>query len=156
MKSVRIALLACASLLGACGGGYSPDSIIDQAPQGLMEGTDWTMVSAVVTDDNDSLSVKLFPIEVEPCDGFASSDSSIIFSVPKEQGEHPLKFSFGDFENNQTITFVPAPSSNVIATEGLIVIESLSEEEVTIGLVADAGDSSINGRFTTAVCPDPF
>lgn len=156
MKIARIALLASASLLGACGGGYSPDSIIDQAPQGLMEGMDWTMVSAVVTDDGDSLDVDLYPIEVEPCDGFASSDSSIIFSVPKEQGEHPLNLSFSDLANAQTITFVPAPSSNVVASQGLIVIEALSAEEVTIGLVADAGDSSINGRFTTAVCPDPF
>ena len=155
MKIARITLLASASLLGACGGGYSPESIIDQAPQGLMEGEDWTMVSAVVTDDGDSLSVDLYPIEVEPCDGFASSDSSIIFSVPKEEGEHPLNFSF-DLANNQTVTFVPAPGSNVIASQGLIVIEALSAEEVTIGLVADADDSSINGRFTTAVCPDPF
>ena len=72
MKIARIVFLASASLLGACGGGYSPDSIIDQAPQGLMEGADWTMVSAVVTDDGDSLDVELYPIEVEPCASFAS------------------------------------------------------------------------------------
>ncbi len=156
MKIARIVFLASASLLGACGGGYSPDSIIDQAPQGLMEGADWTMVSAVVTDDGDSLDVELYPIEVEPCDSFASTDSSIIFSVPKREGERPLNFSFGDLANSQTITFVPSPGSNIIASQGLIVIEALSAEEVTIGLVADADDSSINGRFTTAVCPDPF
>jgi len=158
MKNVSsITLASLTLLLGACGGGYSADSIADQAPQGLMEGEDWTMMSAVVTaNGEDKLSVDLYPVQVEPCDGFADSDSQILFTIKREVGEFPLKFSFGDLEGSQTITFSPGPGQNVIASEGLIVVESLTDDEVTIGLVADAGESSINGRFTATICPDPF
>lgn len=114
------------------------------------------MVGARVTDDGDALDVALYPVESGGCDAVVESDSRIIFTAPKEAGEYPLKLNFGDLANNRTITFVPAPGNNVIASQGLLVIESISAEEVTIGLVADAGESSINGRFTTAICPDPF
>lgn len=143
-------LLPAFALLAACGGGYSPASILDQAPSGSMEGEDWAMMSAVVRDGSDSFSVSLYPVAVESCDAFASSDTQILFSAPKEVGEYPLRFSFGP--DGQTITFVTGPGENLIATSGLLVVEAVSADEVTIGLVADAGDSSINGRFTAPIC----
>lgn len=145
--------LMMAFFLAACGGGHS---IVDQLPQGLMEGEDWTMVSAVVEDRGDTLSVELFPVQVDECDSFASADSQIMFTVKKELGEYPLNFSFTDIANSQTVTFYTPEGVNVIASEGLIVVETLSEDEVTIGLVADMDDSSVNGRFTTKICPNPF
>lgn len=157
MNISRSTTIALALFLFGCGtdggGSYSASDIVDQTPQGLMEGTAWTMMSAVVIDDGDDLSVSLYPIAVEACDRFSSSDTQIIFSAPRVVGEYPLRFSLSGGPN-QTITFVPAPGENLVATQGLLVIEAISAEEVTLALVADAGESSINGRFTVPLCVD--
>lgn len=153
-----LALLPFASLaLAACGGGsgssFSAADIIDQSPTGLMEGAPWTMVSAVVVDEGDDLSVSLYPEEVEACDAFASSDSMILFRVPAMEGEYPLSFDLASINTSRTITFVTGPGQNVIASNGLIVVESLGDN-VTVGLLAEAGDNQINGRFTSPICAD--
>jgi hypothetical protein len=153
----RLTTIALGLFLFGCGtdggGSYSTSDIVDQTPQGLMEGVAWTMMSAVVIDDGDDLSVSLYPTAVEPCDRFASTDTEIIFSAPRAAGEYPLQFSLSGGPS-QTITFVTGPGQNLVATQGLLVIEAISDEQVTLALVADAGESSINGRFTVSLCPD--
>ena len=153
---------ALAAVLSGCFGpdtsssaSYASADIVNQAPQGSMGGNAWTMQSAVVRVDSwesNKLSVTLYGDAVEACDAFAMSTAGeIIFSVPRATGSYPLNFSFSS--GGQTITFVPAPGQNVISTEGLVVVEAVSDTEVTIGLVADAGSSHVNGRVTTALCP---
>lgn len=117
-----------------------------------MEGVDWTMMSALVVDEGDKLSVTLYPIATDACDQLASSDTEMLFTVPKEEGEYRLYLDLATF-SGQTVTFVTGPGQNVISTEGLLVVESLSDTEVTIGIVADADNNSINGRFTSTICP---
>ncbi|MDI1476276.1 hypothetical protein [Polyangium sp. y55x31] len=150
---IRLGIFALGTtLLAACGGGFSVDDIEDHAPQGTVAGASWTMKSAVVTDDGERLSVSLFPVEVTACDAFASSDTEILFSAPKKAGEYPLKLELTDLNGSQTITFVTAPGQNVVASEGILNVESISAEKVTIGLLAEADENTINGRFTSSIC----
>jgi len=151
---IRLGILALGTtLLAACGGGTSVDDIADQAPQGKVAGASWTMKSAVVTDDGERFSVSLYPIEVMACDSFAQADTHILFSSPKTAGEYPLKLELTDLNGSQTITFVTGPGENVIASEGVLNVESVSADKVTIGLLAEADDANtINGKFTTSIC----
>ncbi len=160
VEMLRMILFGLISLLfaSACASDSSDfvaADILDQMPSGSMEGTAWTAMGAQVSSSfgGDELSVELVPTELDDQCGFVTSDSSILFSVPAVVGEYPLSFDFGSLDSSRTITFVPAPASNVIASTGLIVVEAVSETEVTIGLVAEAGDSRINGRFTAPRCP---
>ncbi|WP_272420111.1 hypothetical protein [Polyangium jinanense] len=149
---IRLGILALGTTLLAACGGVSVDDIEDQAPQGTVAGASWTMKSAVVTDDGDRFSVALFPIEVPACDSLAAADTHILFSAPKTAGEYPLKLDITDLNGSQTITFVTGPGQNVIASEGILNVESVSAEKVTIGLLAEAEENTINGRFTTTIC----
>ena len=144
-----------ALLLVACGGGddYSASDIKDQIPQGRLDGASWSMVSAVVEEDPfdpNELSVDLYAEQVDAC-GFGTGEK-IMFSVPRAVGEYPLKFEFGS--DNQTVTFYVPPGSNTIASDGIIVIESIDGTTITMGLVAHYDDNfTVNGRFTTEICP---
>jgi hypothetical protein len=149
-----------AVVLSACGAddptSYTAAAIKDQVPQGQMDGTPWTMVEPSVrvdSFDENSLSVSLFAQDVDEC-GFAPTGSGgeIIFSVPRMEGEYPLKLDFSS--DSQTITFVPSPGNNIVAGEGLIVIDSMADGQISMGLIAKAGSSSINGKFTTPICAE--
>lgn len=148
------------ALLAACGGGdddttFAAADIRATAPSGQMEGRAWTMMKAVVRQDPfemNELSVSLYADAVEDCAlSPAAPSGEILFSVHRMMGEYPFRFSLtgGD---NQTATFVPSPGRNVVSTTGLIAITALSETEITLGIVAEAGSSSVNGTFTAAVC----
>ncbi len=158
MHIARLASLSLLLVSFGCGsdeaGSFSADDIVARAPQGLMNGAPWTMTSAIVDDDGEELSISLFPTEVAACDRFSSSDTEIMFIVPKLPGEYPLSFSFESLSSSRVVTFVTGPGQNVIAADGVIVVDAVSDESVTIGLVAEAGDNSINGRFTSPVCAD--
>ena len=142
---------------GDGGGSYSAADILDQMPEGAIEGADWTMVEAVVEAGDtatDDLSVTLLAEDVEAC-GFGLQGDVVLFSIPRAVGEYPLHFDFS--EDSQTVTFYSeATNNNVIASNGLVVVEGVSDTEVTIGLAADAGDSTVNGRFTATICESPF
>ena len=73
--------------------------------------------------------MSLYNGAVDECDRFASFDASA-----------------------RTITFVPSAGQNHIVTDGIIVVKATSADSVTIGLVGAAGNESINGTFTTAIC----
>ena len=158
----RVGLVLGALVLAAgCGddddnhGGYTAADIQDQTVQGTHDGQPFTLVTASVKEDAfdaNELSVKLYGEQVDPCDTFTTPDAGyIMFSVDRAVGEYPLHFSM---EGSQTVTFYVPPGSNTIATEGIIVIESLDGSSVTMGILADAGDDNhINGRFTADICP---
>jgi hypothetical protein len=134
---------------------FTKASIVDQIPTGIHDGQSWTMLKAEVKSDyfdEDRLTIRLFTEEIETC-GFSSSSEKpyLLFSVKKAVGEYPLKMSFG--EDGQTVTFVTPPATNTIATQGIVVIEELTAEKLTMGIVAQAGDGDVvNGRFTVDLC----
>jgi len=127
--------------------------IADRAPSGMLGGATWSMQAAVVTVGDEELRVSLFPIEVDGCESRGGRPKLLRFDVPRMEGEYPLDLDFSALAERQTITFVTAPGRNVVATEGLIVVEALDDETVTLGLVADAGDGNyMNGRLTATLC----
>jgi hypothetical protein len=152
-----LCVLFCSGL-AACtgdeGSSFTAADIVDQNPQGSMEGAAWAMSSAQVrvdSFDTEELSVSLYSMTSEACAFGGPGGPSILFSIPRMQGEYPLSFDFSSA--SRTITFSPAPGENIIASDGVIVVEALSDTEVTIGLVAEAGASSINGKLTATICP---
>ena len=157
-KRLTFTFLAALFVTAACGSdssSYSAADVVDQAPQGQMDGAAWAMRVASVDEgfDEDELSIKLYAEDVEACGFGIAADSSILFNIPRMEGEYPLSFSFGGGDN-RTVTFSPGPGQNVIASDGVIVVDALSDTEVTVGIVATAGDSEINGRFTATICGD--
>ena|GEM_PF-3466162 len=147
---VAVGLSACAADGATI---YSMGDIADRAPSGMLGGATWSMQAAVVTVGDEELRVSLFPIEVDGCESRGGRPKLLRFDVPRMEGEYPLDLDFSALAERQTITFVTAPGRNVVATEGLIVVEALDDETVTLGLVADAGDGNyMNGRLTATLC----
>lgn len=151
MRIRGLTVIAFLALLASACGGTSAASIVDQAPQGTIGGAAWTMRSVVVVDDGTRLQYTLLPDEMTGCDTFASADRMLLFSTPRAVGEYPLFFDLSTL-SGQVVNFVTGPGQNVLSSEGLIVVEALSETEVTVGLVADAENNTVNGRFTAAIC----
>lgn len=154
IKSV-FAFAFAASLAGCGGSSYSSADIVDQTPQGSMEGNDWSMAQADVSVDSfddTKLSVTLYgEAQDRACTAGLGTGPTIIFSIPRMEGEYPLSFSLGS-SDSQTVTFVPSAGNNIIGTNGVVVVNSVSDTDVSIGLVADAGSSSVNGKFTATLC----
>ena len=152
-----------ALLLAACsssgGGGYSVKDIKATAPAGTINGMAWTLTTATIQNDGTNLNVNLFgDPTVASCAQFESSSSTIpfvLFTMPAQVGTRPLQLSLSSLTdpNNQTVTFVTPPSNNNVATDGLLDVSALDSASVTLGLVADAGQDSVNGTVTVALCP---
>ena len=156
LASLLLALsstVACGGDDGGGGGDYSAADIEAAAPSGTIEGTAWTMAAALVRlEDDGELSVELSGTEqTEACPFLLEGDSpGVLFSVAGAAGEYPLHFT--SFTDAQTVTMFVPPAQNFIATSGMIVVSNLTATEVTIGLVADADTSVVNGTFTTTLC----
>lgn len=146
-----------AMLLGACSsdGGFTAADINAAEPQGLIAGDAFTMMAARISREGEELDVNLFAATpTDPCGFGLPEGDAILFDVPAAVGEYPLSFSFSDFANSRTVTLFEGPSNNIIASEGLIVVEALSDSEVTLGVVAESGNDFINGRLTATICPE--
>lgn len=79
--------------------------------------------------------------------------SSILFTVPAEPGEYPLHFDLSDLTNARVVNFSPRGGENILATEGIIVVEEVTETEVAVGVLAMTGDNEINGWIRARICP---
>ena len=153
--------LVAVFVLAACGGGgggYKVSDIKGSSPAGTIDGATWGLSKATIRSDGTTLSVNLFADpNVADCAQFQDASSPIpfiIFSMPAQIGTRPLQLSLSDFSDpsNQTVTFVTPPSSNNIATDGIIDVSALATS-VTLGLLADAGHDTVNGTLATALCP---
>ncbi len=120
-----------------------------------MEGEPWTAVEAGVRRGDDGLlTVSLFAEDLDECAlGHDASTSQVLFTVPAEPGEYPLRFDLSDLAGSRVVNFSPSGGENILATEGVIVVDDVSETEVTIGVLAMTDASEINGRFTATICP---
>lgn len=144
---MRIALPLLALGLAACG------PRIDDGPlAGQVAGADWTVAGGEATGDGDTVSVDLYGSSYAACDELPPDEPQLLFSMPTTPGEYKLGLFRG-----QTITFVPSPGENLIAVQGLLRVDSVTETEVSAGLVADFdGDNSVSGTFTITRCEDSF
>jgi hypothetical protein len=143
-------LAALALLMGACGGGSSYE-VSDQPLAGTVGGAPWTFVAghtdAFLSEGEDDFFAELYAEAFAPC-GFATPQGSLLLvAVPKEPGEYEMSLQLN-------MTFV-ANDENLVATDGVIVVEEVTATTVTGGVhgVFD-DDNQVDGRFTLTICAD--
>jgi hypothetical protein len=150
----RIAALALLVGCGSSGSGKSPpkdlQTVASQPAQGTVMGKAFAIGSRTMDVDNRSneLDVTLIPNAVADC-AFTQSPGfpQVLFFVPPNVGTYKLSL------DTHTVTFVDMPSDNLIVTEGVIQIDSISATAVSGGLHAwDAEFGEINGRFDGPIC----
>lgn len=151
---MRRALLC---LLAACSGGGGDDGedlppdldVIASGPaSGTIAGTPFTLGTRFMNISDGDLFVDLLPVSAPDCtvDETDQEFPFIIFFVPPAAGRYEL----GD---SQTVTFVDAPSNNLIVFHGVIELEEVTATQVTGGLhVFDDEFGEINGRFDGELC----
>ncbi|MBT8494256.1 MAG: hypothetical protein KJO07_14470 [Deltaproteobacteria bacterium] len=141
-------------LLVAAGGCGEDFAIEDQPLGGVVGGQTWVYVAG---DTNAFLSderffASLYASDFEEC-GFGGpvAGNSLILNLPMEPGSYDLSLSLN-------MTFVVEDSdgiSNLIGTDGLLRIDSVTDTTVSGGIDASYdGDNQINGLFEVAICPD--
>ncbi len=151
-KLIALASLSSALLFGACtsDGGGSTD-IAATPLAGTVDGQPWTFAmgatDAFLSADGDDYFAELYASSYTTCGFSTPTGPSLIVSVPKVPGEYPMGL-------NQNMTFVVG-SDNKIATDGRIVVTSVTATTITGGLVGTYdGDNTVTGQFTLTVCPD--
>jgi hypothetical protein len=151
---IRFATI-CALLLVACAGddGASlPDDldVIASGPaSGTISGMPFTLGTRYMNVSDGDLYVDLLPVAAADCtlDETDGRYPFIIFFVPPTPGRYELDFS------SQTVTFVDAPSNNLVVANGVIQIDSITTDTVTGGLhVYDAEFGEVDGRFDGQLC----
>ena len=81
--------------------------------------------------------------------GFSSSSTNhLIVRIPMVPGEYPFSLS------GHNMTFAIAPSSNLIAFNGKVVVDEVTATTVTGGLYGRYNEANeVNGTFTATICP---
>lgn len=149
--NILLGLMLCFGV-AACGGDDEDLSVADQPLQGLAFGQEWQVEGASTNaflSDDDEFWVDAY-IGAPSCGGFAgdSDRPKLIISVPRTVGTHKLSLNL-----NMTFAFM---NDNLVATDGVIIVEEVTETSVTASLRASFdGDNNIEGRFTAEICPDP-
>lgn len=154
MRSLMIALCAAAAAcaLGCDGGGGGGYDIADGPLSGKFAGSDWTFVNGWTDDflsDEEGFFTSLYDVEAEACGFSPDADRQILLQVPREPGEYELSFG-------QNVTFSFGDNENNVATIGRMVVEEVTDTEVSVGLYAIFGsdkDFEVSGHFTATVCP---
>lgn len=153
MRSSIFALCAAVAVCSVgCGGGGDSYEIAEGNLSGKIGGQSWEYASGWTDDflsDEEDLFTVLYDVEAEACGfGGPSTDRSILLDIPRTPGEYELSF-------NQNVTLAVGSDNNV-ATTGLLVVESVTDTEVKVGLYAIFGgdeDFEVNGHFTATICP---
>lgn len=149
---LAITLCALAACAGDDGGSSLPedlDVIASTPASGTIAGTPFTLGTRYMNVSSGDLFVDLLPEAAADCtiDETDGRYPFIIFFVPPMAGRYELDFG------TQTVTFVDAPSNNLIVSNGVIQIDSITADTVTGGLhVFDAEFGEINGRFDGELC----
>jgi hypothetical protein len=125
------------------------DIIASSPASGTIAGTPFTLGTRFMNVSSGDLYVDLLPEAAADCtlDETDGRYPFIIFFVPPVAGRYELDFG------TQTVTFVDAPSNNLIVSAGVIQIDSVTADSVSGGLhVFDAEFGEINGRFDGELC----
>jgi len=143
-----ITLLACGD---GTGGGYD----IDDGPlSGMVAGQSFTLAQGHTNwflSDDEGFFGTFFGTSYEPCSDFdsPSDEAHLLGNIPTELGEH-------NFGLSQNLTFYdPNDNSNLIATTGVIVVDAITDTEVSGGIYAYYDeDNEVSGQFTVDICPE--
>ena len=137
----------CGSDSGGSGGGAG---IASGTLSGKVGGVAWTFAQGDTDSflsDEEKFFTALYDGHYTACDRFsAPNGNTILVGVPTQVGEYALGFQ-------QTMTFVVG-DTNLIATDGVIVVESVTDTSVEAGMRSRFDtDNEVNGRFTVDLCP---
>jgi hypothetical protein len=153
---LSLMLMVSCTESGGSGGGSTSYSIKDQTLTGKVNNKSFTFVEGTFEDgfDAGTIKVTLFAVDaVDACSPTGSeNDLMVFFTIPEAVGEYPLKLG----SESQTITLYDKLDGNlnIIATEGLIEIESLDATTLEGGIaIGETFDSKVNGKFTVTKCP---
>lgn len=141
-----LALLALG--LAACTSSSS-ESIDPGTLAGKVEGQSWSFVTgstdAFLSQGESDFFAVMYPTAYTAC-GSEPSGPHLIVSVPMTAGDYDLDLS-------RNMTFTDGQSDNKIATEGRIVVDSVTDTMVTGGLHGVFDDQNeVSGHFTLTVC----
>jgi hypothetical protein len=146
-RLLPLALTAIPSL-AACGGS---DEVSEMPLSGVIDGQAWNFVAGD-TDSflsgDDGFFASLYAEEFTAC-GFGGPEPPLLLGrIPKEPGEYKLGLSM-------SMTFVPSPGENLVATRGRLIVHEVTDTTVSAGLYARFdGDNEVDGQFTLTVCAD--
>lgn len=146
-----VVALAAAACGGDDGGATPPadlDVIATGPAAGTIAGTPFTLGTRSMNVSGGDLWVDLLPTPAADCTSDETSGDYpfVIFFVPPTPGRYVLG-------ETQFVTFVPAPSTNLVIGHGVIQIDNVTANTVSGGLhVWGADDGELNGRFDGALC----
>lgn len=146
-----LTVLSAASLVCLSGCGGEEFEIAEGPLSGKIGGQEWTFVSGWTDDflsDQDGFFTVLYDTEAEACGFPPDVNRSVLLDVPTAPGEYKLSFS-----QNVTLNI---DNDNNVATIGRMVVESVTDTEVDVGLYAIFGDDEnfeVSGHFTATICP---
>ena len=137
---LALTLAACTS---------SSTSIASGTLAGKVEGQSWTFVAgstdAFLSQNQSDFFAVMYPTTYTAC-GAEPTGPHLIVSVPKVAGDYDLDLS-------RNLTFTDGASDNKIATDGRIVVDTVTDTMVSGGLHGTFDDQNeVNGHFTLTVC----
>ena len=144
--TTKLAFLALSlAALGGCG---TSQDIATTQLAGTVGGQAWTFktghTDAFLSEGEDDFFATFYQEEFTPC-GFEPSGPHLIVSIPKTTGDYEMGLQLN-------MTYV-VDSDNKIATDGRIVVDSVTATKVTGGLVSEYdGDNEVNGQFEATIC----
>ncbi len=119
--------------------------IADRVLSGTFSGAAWTAVgcrkSQLESDDPQAVSCEIAAVALKPED-IGTSAPRLMLDLPRKAGTYPLGGERG-------VTFFTPPSKNALATQGQLVIYSVTDKAITFGLSAKQNkDNDVSGRMT--------
>jgi len=118
---------------------------------GTVAGTPWTFAmgdtDAFLSEGADDFYATLYPSAFTPCGTHFDDEPYLIVSIPKLPGDYQMDFS-------RNMTFVdPSTDDNMVAIDGRIVVDSVSDTEITGGLHGTYDfDNEVSGQFDLHIC----
>ena len=153
MKTLTTILgLSMMALVGCASDDAGSAEIMTTPLAGEVGGTTWTFTaghtSAFLSEGEPDFFASLYPTAFTACGFSEPSGNHLIVAIPKMPGEYEMSLS-------RNMTFVVGDSTNLIATNGRIVVDEVTATSVKGGLVATYdGSNEVNGRFEVTICPD--
>ena len=145
-----LAVFLSLGVMGACAG-YE---VTDQPLTGKVGSNPWTFVEGYTDDflsDEDSFRAELYPADVDECGFFRpGAMDHLLVRIPTATGEYELSLQ----QNMTYVVYDEEGPRNLVATEGVLVVESIDATTIMAGLHSRFdGDNEVDGNFEITICP---
>ncbi len=143
--------LVAAAAATACSSSSSSFEIAATPLAGEVGGQPWTLVlghtSAFLSEGEDDFFATLYPTTFTACGFSEPGGPHLLVAIPKEPGDYELDLGLN-------MTFYDG-ETNLVATDGRIVVDEVTATRVTGGLHARYdGDNEVDGRFDVTICAE--